>query len=130
MARNLVPLTLVERLSPGAQQPERRAERARMRWPCAGIIDGSGPRKQNLGGAPDRDYLWLERLTSAPLDLTAGDHTLTFEYAGSDPTRGVSVDGFFLLPVPLTQTLSGPNGARLTLSAYDVEHGKLTLEEH
>lgn len=127
VARNLVRLTLVDQLSPGISSQSAGPtgpDSVALRW----NLDGSGARKQNLGGAPDRDYLWLDRLTSAPLDLTAGSHTLTFEYAGSDPNRGVAVDGFFLLPVPLTQTLAGPNGARLTVQ-YDVEHGKLTIEE-
>jgi hypothetical protein len=127
VARNLVPLTLVEALRPGAANQSAGPtgpDVVALRWD----IDGTGARKQNLGGSPDRDYQWLERLTSAPLDLAAGEHLLTFEYAGRDPGRGVAVDGFFLLPVPLTQTLTGPNGARLTI-AYDVEHGKLTLED-
>jgi hypothetical protein len=128
VARNLVLLTLVDTLSPGAGNQTAGAtgpDAVALRW----AIDGTGARKHNLGGSPDRDYLWLDRLTSAPLDLTAGEHTLTFEYAGSDPNRGVAVDGFFLLPVPLTQTLTGPNGARLTIS-YNVDSGKLTLEDH
>ncbi len=128
VARNLVPLTLVDALSPGANNQAAGPtgpDAVALRWD----IDGTGARKQNLGGSPDRDYLWLDRLTSAPIDLTAGAHTLTFTYAGSDPTRNIAVDGFLLLPVPLTQTLTTKDGARLTLQ-YDVEHGKLTLEEH
>ena len=48
--------------------------------------------------------------------------------AGADPNRAAAIDGFLLLPVPLTKTLSGASGAGLTLS-YDVDSGKLTLEE-
>jgi hypothetical protein len=126
-ASNLVPLTLVAQLSPGARDqvagPTGPGAVA-LRWD----LDGSGPRKHDEGDAPDRDYLWLDRLTSAPLELAAGNHTLTFEYAGADPNRAAAIDGFLLLPVPLTKTLTGPGGAGLTLS-YDVDSGSLTLEE-
>src|SRR5207302_887172 len=69
-AANLVPLTLVEALTPGSTaqvaQPSG-ADAVALLW----SIDGGRPGQHPQGGAPDRDYLFLERLASAPLDLTA-----------------------------------------------------------
>lgn len=126
-AVNLVPLTLVDKLSPGAgnqTQSPGGPDAIALRW----SLDDGSSRKQPQGGAPDRDYLWLERLTSTPVDLAAGSHTLHLEYGGSDPGRSALIDGFLLLPARLTRTLNSPDGHSLTLT-YDIESGKLTFEE-
>ena len=94
-----------------------------LRW----SLDGASFRNQSQAGAPDRDYLWLERLTSIPVDLAAGPHILLFEYAGTDPTRSAAIDGFLLLPAILTKSFTGP-GSGLDL-IYDVSLGQLTIQE-
>jgi hypothetical protein len=94
-----------------------------LRW----SLDGDKFRSQPQASAPDREYLWLERLTSIPVDLVAGPHALTLEYGGTDPTRSAAIDGFLLMPAELSKNFSGPNG-RLTLT-YDIELGQLNLEE-
>src|SRR6266508_3014856 len=91
-------------------------------------LDGSSLRNQAEAGAPDRDYLWLERLTAMPVDLAAGAHTLTLEYAGADPTRSAAIDGFLLMPAKLTKSFTGPGGS-LVLT-YDVNLGRLSIQEH
>ena len=131
-AGNLVKLNPGGHLDPRHERPGFSAERARLPSPCAGTSDegreGSGPRKQPQGGSPDRDYLWLERLTSTPVELSSGPHTLALEYAGTDPTRKVALDGFLLVPAQLTKTLEAPNGATLTLT-YDIDTGQFIIEE-
>jgi hypothetical protein len=94
-----------------------------LRW----SLDGGNARKQPEAGAPDRDYLWLERLTSNPVELSAGPHTLTLEYAGTDPARSAAIDGFLLMPARLTKRFSGPEG-NLVLS-YDINLGQLSIQE-
>jgi hypothetical protein len=126
-AANLVKMILVDQLSPGANTPVAPLagpDAVALRW----SLDGAGFRNQPQAGAPDRDYLWLERLTSIPVDLAAGAHILTFEYAGTDPTRSAAIDGFLLLPANLTKSFSGPGGS-LDLS-YHVSVGQLTIQEH
>jgi hypothetical protein len=95
-----------------------------LRW----SLDGNSPRVQPQAGAPDRDYLWLERLNSIPVDLTPGPHTLSLEYAGTDPARSAAIDGFLLMPARLTKTFSGPGGS-LVLT-YDIDRGLWNIEEH
>jgi hypothetical protein len=90
-------------------------------------LDGGSVRKQFQAGSPDRDYLWLERLTSNPIDLSMGSHTITLEYGGADPTRSASIDGFLLIPAKLIKQFSGPGG-KLTLT-YDIPLGQLSIEE-
>jgi hypothetical protein len=91
-------------------------------------LDGGGARKHAQAGSPDRDYLWLERLASRPIDLAAGQHSLSLEYAGADPQRAAAIDGFLLLPAVLTRSFSGPDGS-LVLT-YDINLGRLSIEEH
>jgi hypothetical protein len=120
-------MILVDRLSPDANSPMAPVagpDAVALRW----SLDGGGTRKQPQAGAPDRDYLWLERLTSNPVELTAGVHTLALEYAGTDPTRSAAIDGFLLMPAILTRSFTGPDG-RLILT-YDINLGQLSLQEH
>ena len=126
-AANLVKMILVDQLSPDANTPIAPLagpDAVAVRW----SLDGASFRNQSQAGAPDRDYLWLERLTSIPVDLAAGPHILTFEYAGADPTRSAAIDGFLLLPAKLTKSFTGPGGS-LVLT-YDISLGQLSIEEH
>jgi hypothetical protein len=125
-AANLVKMILVDRLSPDAGNPTAPPagpDAVALRW----SLDGGGVRKQSQAGAPDRDYLWLERLTSTPVDLAAGQHTLTLEYSGADPQRSAAIDGFLLMPARLTRGFTGPGGS-LVLT-YDIDLGRLTIQE-
>jgi hypothetical protein len=60
--------------------------------------------------------------------LAAGQHTLTLEYAGTDPQRSAAIDGFLLMPVKLTRSFNGPGGS-LVLT-YDIDLGQLSIQEH
>ena len=127
-AGNLVQLTLVDALTPGVSSrivSPSGPDAVALRW----NLDGSGPRKQSQGGSPDRDYLWLERLTSTPVEMSAGPHTLTLEYAGTDPARTVALDGFLLVPAQLTRTLEAPQEGRDLTLLYDIESGQFKMEE-
>ena len=126
-AANLVQMTLVDQLSPSANTPVAplpSPDAVALRW----SFNGDSFRIQPQAGAPDRDYLWLERLNSLPVELGAGPHTLTLEYAGSDPTRSAAIDGFLLMPARLTKKFTGPSGS-LVLT-YDISLGQLSIEEH
>jgi hypothetical protein len=125
-AANLVKMILVNKLSPDASTPVSPLtgpDAVALRW----SLDGGTLRNQPQAGSPGRDYLWLERLTSLPLDLAAGPHTLTLEYGGTDTTRSAAIDGFLLMPAKLTKHFTGPGGD-LVLT-YDIELGQLSLEE-
>jgi hypothetical protein len=126
-AGNLVQMTLVDALTPGASSQAAAPsgpDAVALRWD----LDGTGARKHLQGGSPDRDYLWLERLTSTPLDLAAGPHTLSLDYAGTDPARKIALDGFLLMPAQLTKTLEAPTGQTLTLT-YDIDTGQFRIQE-
>jgi hypothetical protein len=125
-AANLVKMILVDQLSPSANDrvaPVAGPDAVALRW----SLDGGGFRSQPQAGAPDRDYLWLERLTSNPVDLSPGPHTLTLEYAGADPARSAAIDGFWLVPAKLTKNFTGPGGG-LVLT-YDISLGQLSIQE-
>lgn len=78
--------------------------------------------------APDRDYLWLDRVNAEPLRLAAGPNHLRIAYAGSDPNRAALVDAFLLMPSVITREFSGPNNEKLILR-YDMSIGTLAWEE-
>jgi hypothetical protein len=127
VAANLVKLVLVDQLSPATSNPASMhagADAVALLW----TLDGNGARKQLQAGSPDRDYLWLERLTTLPVDLTSGQHTLTLEYGGTDQKRSAAIDGFLLMPAKLTKSFTGPSGS-LVLTA-DIKFGHLSITEH
>jgi hypothetical protein len=126
-AANLVKMKLVEQLSPGAAGPSAASagpDAVALRW----SLDGMNARNQPEAGSADRDYLWLERLTSIPIDLAAGSRSLSLEFSGTDPTRKAAIDGFLLMPATLTKSFHGPAGT-LVLT-YDIQLGQLSIEEH
>ena len=127
IAANLVKMILTDQLSPNANTPVAPLagpDAVALRW----RLDESGFRKQPEAGAPDRDYLWLERLNSTPVELDAGPHTLTLEYAGTDPARSAAIDGFLLMPAKLTKRFTGPGGNLVLI--YDINLGQLSIQEH
>ncbi len=126
-AANLVKMSLVERLSPGGGNLAARPagpDSVAISW----SLDGGSARIQYQAGSPDRDYLWLERLASLPVDLAAGQHTLTFGYTGTDYQRAAAIDGFLLIPAKLVKSFNGPGGSLIL--AYDISLGELSLKEH
>jgi hypothetical protein len=122
IAKNEVQLTLVDKLSAGSKEQVQHPtgpDAVGMRWQ----LDDRGPGRQLHGGAADRDYLTLERLASAPFDLKAGAHSLRLEYAGTDPTRQISVDGVLLMPTVLRKTLRDDSGRQIEVT-YQIDGGK------
>jgi len=71
---------------------------------------------------------WLDQVGSAPLRLTAGQHTLRLTYAGRDPLRSTIIDAFLLSPAIVSQRFTGPDGGKLTLR-YNMLKGTLAWEE-
>jgi Carbohydrate family 9 binding domain-like len=127
IAANLMKMILVDQLSPVASHPVSHPagpDAVALQW----NLDGGGVRKQLQAGSPDRDYLWLERLTTLPVDLTAGQHTLTLEYGGTDPQRSAAIDGFLLVPVKLTRSFTGASGSLVLI--YDIDLGQLSIKEY
>jgi hypothetical protein len=126
-AANLVKMVLVDRLASGASNPTAHPsgpDAVALQW----SLDEGGVREQSQAGATDRDYLWLERLTSLPVDLTAGQHSLHLEYGGTDPQRALAIDGFLLIPAKLTKSFTGPGG-KLILT-YDIQRGQVSIQEN
>jgi hypothetical protein len=124
---NLVQLSLVDALTPGVSDlvaAPSGPDSVALRWD----LDGGGARKHSQGGSPDRDYLWLERLSSTPIEMSAGAHKLSLEYAGTDPARAISLDGFLLVPAQLKKTLQAQGKPDLTL-IYDIDSGQFRMEE-
>jgi hypothetical protein len=91
-------------------------------------LDGAAPIALPQQVAPDRDYLWLDQVGSAPLRLTAGQHTLRLTYASRDPQRSTIIDAFLLSPAIVTQRFTGPAGDRLTLH-YNLRSAELRWDE-
>jgi hypothetical protein len=89
-------------------------------------IDGGDLMVVPANTAPDRRYLWLDRVGPGPVTLDAGQHTLLITYAGTEPLRRVAVDGFLIQPVVAQRVFAGPEGAQLTLT-YDTQTGDIRL---
>jgi hypothetical protein len=131
-ASNLAPVTLVSKLSPAAQAaaeggaPKEDAVALRA-WLGAAATSNQA---WSLAGpvSPDRDYLWLDRLTANPLHHGAGTDVLTFESSGSDPGRSAVVDAFVILPVVERKVLTDSAGHTVTV-VHSLQTGKTTLEE-
>ena len=65
--------------------------------------------------SPDRDYLWLDRLTGLPLKLEPGDYKVRITGSGADSQRRSVVDALWLVPSRQRKVLEGPDGRRLEL---------------
>jgi hypothetical protein len=91
-------------------------------------LDGGDQMVVPANTAPDRRYLWLDRVGDGPIQLDAGAHVLHVTYTGSEPLRRVDVDGFLIQPVIAQRVFEGPDGARLTLT-YNTQTGEVTLTE-
>lgn len=129
-AGNLVPLTLV--IHAGQVEPPQVSATFATTMPDAVafsvVINGDTAFTVPQAISPDRDYLWLDRVNTEPLQLKQGLNTLRVSYSGSDSDRATLVDAFLLLPAVLTREFTGPAGERLTLR-YDLMTGTLTWEE-
>jgi hypothetical protein len=80
--------------------------------------------------SPDSDYFWLDLLTSQPVRLEAGEHTIRYEYAGAEGSTnpGVSkIDAFYLQPATARRVFALPDGRQLTLT-YNTLTGESSLE--
>ena len=80
--------------------------------------------------SPDSDHFWLDLVIAEPVQLTAGDHMLRYEYAGeeNDNPGLAKVDAFYLQPVVGQRVYLHPDGRRFTL-AYDTRTGLATWDE-
>lgn len=128
-AANLVPLQLVAEAAAGEAGAQATATAGGDATSIAlGVaVDGGEPLVLPQAVSPDRDYLWLDLVTPAPITLTAGAHTLRLSYAGNDPQGSTIVDGFLLQPAIATKTLSGAAGqVRLR---FDMLKGELAIDE-
>lgn len=92
------------------------------------MVDDGEPLILPAATAPDRRYLWLDRMANTPIFLEEGEHTLRVTYAGSEASRRVVVDGFLIQPVVARRVFAGPDGGRLILT-FDTVTGTSTLQE-
>lgn len=123
---NLVNLSLVDQSSPGSGKPiilPTGPDAVALLW----SLDGGSVHQQSQASAVDHDYLYLERLTSMPIQLTAGQHMLNLDYGGSDPERSAMIDGFLLMPARLTRRFI--SGSSTLILTYDIDHGLLSIQE-
>jgi hypothetical protein len=65
--------------------------------------------------SPDRDYLWLDRVTGLPLHLKPGTYPVRLTGAGKNPQRSSVVDALWLVPILQRKVFEGPKGQRLEL---------------
>lgn len=91
-------------------------------------LDGGPQMILPTNTAPDRRYLWLDRVGDGPLTLEAGAHVLHVSYAGTEPGRRAVIDGFLVQPVVARRVFAGPDGARLVL-IVDTRTGGITVQE-
>ncbi len=82
--------------------------------------------------SPDSDYFWLDQVTSEPIPLEAGEHTLRYEYAadgGDSRNPGLAkVDAFYIQPAVAERIFQHPDGRTFTLT-YNTLTGEATWEE-
>jgi hypothetical protein len=79
--------------------------------------------------SPDSDYFWLDLLTSQPVRLEAGEHTIRYEYAGvgGSTNPGLSkIDAFYLQPAIARRVFVLPDGRQITL-IYNTLTGESSL---
>jgi hypothetical protein len=81
--------------------------------------------------SPDSDYWWLDQVTAQPVTLAAGEHTIRYQYAGTEGSSnpGVSkIDAFYLQPVTGRRVILLPDGRQFTLTYYTLT-GESELRE-
>lgn len=78
--------------------------------------------------SPDRSYLWLDRLLSG-IELEAGDHQLSFAYAGLAPDEEAIVDAFWLYPVAARKVWELPETRKRLILEFDAHIGELSWQE-
>ncbi|MCZ7573448.1 MAG: hypothetical protein M5U01_33275 [Ardenticatenaceae bacterium] len=122
-AANLAPLTLVEQLSPEARATPVPAVQRSGDVALAVRLDGGEAFTIDEATSPDRDYLWLDRVSPEPLKLAAGPHTLEFRFAGINLDRRTVVDAFLLQPTVDRKVLTLPDGSTVT-----IEHSMISGE--
>lgn len=78
-------------------------------------IDDMEPILISEAVSPDRDYLWLDRVTGLPVKLEAGPHRVRLIGDGKDLTRSSVLDALVLVPARQWKLLEAPDGQRLKL---------------
>lgn len=91
-------------------------------------LDGGDQMVVPANTSPDRRYLWLDLVGKNPVYLEAGQHVLDMTYAGTEPNRRATIDGFLLQPTVARRVFEGPSGEQLTLT-YDTQTGEITVDE-
>ncbi len=82
--------------------------------------------------SPDSDYWWLDPVTAQPITLAAGEHTIRYQYAGTEGSTnpGVSkIDAFYLQPVIGRRVITLADGRQFTLT-YNTLTGASDLVEN
>jgi hypothetical protein len=82
-------------------------------------VDREDPFTLQQSVSPDSDYFWLDRVTTQPIRLEAGEHVIRYEYAGAEggSNPGISkIDAFYLQPVVGRRDVALPDGQQYTLT--------------
>lgn len=82
-------------------------------------VDSGGEFLLEESVSPDSDFFWLDRVTSDPLRLDAGEHIIRYQYAGEEGATnpGLSkIDAFVLYPVIGRRVVALPNGQQFALT--------------
>ncbi len=127
VAANLTPLQLVDALSPAAQ-PGATAQPNADAVAFAVTLDEAPLAVVAQATSPDRDYLWLDRVTESPISLEAGAHRLEISYAGQQADREAEVDALMIVPAVACRTFENASGGILTL-CVDLLSAQVTWEE-
>ncbi len=127
---NLQPLDFVTELSPQVFQPTGEAQNP-LDVAFSVSIDDGPVWTLPQAVSPDRDYLWLEPVTEAPIPLKAGDHTMFIRYAGWKEDREAIVDAFWILPTVVCKEFHLPThpSAQSLRLCYNVQTGESSWEE-
>jgi hypothetical protein len=91
-------------------------------------LDGGDQMVVPSNTSPDRRYLWLDLVNENPVYLEAGKHILNMTYAGTEPNRRETIDGFLIQPPVARRIFEGPSGEQLTLT-YDTQTGEVAIDE-
>lgn len=78
----------------------------------------------------DSDYFWLDLVSPQPLTLSAGEHTIRYEYAGAEGSSnpGLSkIDAFYLQPAVARRVFALADGRQISLT-YNTLTGESGME--